>query len=225
MIKYQEGLKFEEMINQVIWGNCLEVLKNFPDESIDLMLTDPPYNAKNIGPQQKKYSVGPMQLPNKEYRKWCKDWFKEAKRVSKRLVFTPGIANICNYPQPDWVIAWHKPAAVSFNRFGGFNAWEPIFLYGKIPKGKHLKQDYILCNTENLRKGVESDHPCPKPIKLWEKLVDIFSNEKEIIGDCFMGSGTTALVAKMLGRKFISIEISEKYCKIADDRLRQEVLF
>ena len=214
-----EGLK-----NKIIQGDVLEVLRSWPDEFVDLMLTDPPYNTKNIGPQQKVYSVGQMQLPKNEYKRWCKAWFKEARRVSKRLVFTPGIANVCYYPQPDWIIAWHKPVAVSFNRFGGFNAWEPIMLYGKIPKGKHLKQDYILCNTENLRKGIESEHPCPKPINLWGKLAEIFSNEGEIIGDCFMGSGTTAYVARSLGRNFIGIEINGDYIKLAEKRLAQQTL-
>jgi len=212
-------------LNKIYCGDALSILKTWPDGFIDLMLTDPPYNAKNIGPNQKKYDIGQMQLPKEEYKKWCMMWFKEARRVSKRLVFTPGIGNICYYPQPDWVIAWHKPAAVSFNRFGGFNAWEPIMIYGKIPKGKHLKQDYILCNTENSRKGIESDHPCPKPVNLWGKLVDIFSNEGELVADCFLGSGTTAYVARSLGRKYLGIELSSAYCKLAEKRLAQKVLF
>lgn len=200
-------------------GDCLEVMKQFPDKSIDVLLADPPYNAKNIGPEQKVYSLGVMQLPAKDYARFCKSWFREANRVCKRLVFTPGIANVCNYPQPSWIACWHKPAAVSFNRFGGFNAWEPIMLYGKIPKGNRLPQDYLLCNTLNFSKGPEKDHPCPKPLKLIARLVEIFSLPGDIILDPFMGSGTTCVAAAELERHYIGIELNPDYIKLAEKRL------
>jgi len=207
-------------INKIICGDCLEVMKDFPDKSIDLILTDPPYNAENIGPNQRIYSKGKMRLPEKEYKKFCKDWFKEAQRISDRIVFTPGIANTHFYSQPFWQICWHKPAAVSFNRMGGYNAWEPIFIYGKPPKGKRIGQDYKLQNTLNLTPGICREHPCPKPLPLWEWLVDKFSNKNEIILDPFIGSGTTAVACKRLKRNFIGIEINPDYCKIAEERLR-----
>ena len=199
-------------------------MRGLEDKSIDLTLTDPPYNAKNIGPNHRVYEGQMMQLPAKEYQKFCKDWMKEVLRISKRVVFTPGIANICYYPQPDWILCWHKPAAVSFNRFGGFNAWEPICVYGKIPKGKRLGQDYLLFNTMNFGKGPERDHPCPKPLELMKFLVDKFSLEGELVFDPFLGSGTTVLAAKQLGRKYFGTDIIENYVKIAESRLRQEIL-
>lgn len=206
-------------INQIIQGDCLELLKTFPDKSVDLVLTDPPYNARNIGPNARVYEGTTMQIPLDEYKKFCDDWMTESLRVGKSVVMTPGISNICYYPQPDWIACWHKPAAVSFNRFGGFNAWEPIMLYGKIAKGKQLGQDYILCNTLNFKKGPEKEHPCSKPLQLISFLVDKFSNESDLILDPFLGSGTTAVAAKMLGRKYIGIELSEKYCEIARRRV------
>ena len=216
--------KKELPINQIICGDCLEVMKEMPDECVDLILTDPPYNAADIGPHHKKYSQGIMQLSIKTYRKFCQDWMREAKRLTNRIVFTPGISNMCFYPQPYWCLCWHKPAAVSFNRMGGFNAWEPIFIYGKIPKGKRLGQDFILFNTLNLKKGIESLHPCPKPQRLWNILIDKFSEENEIILDPFLGSGTTSRGCKDLKRNFIGIEINPEYCKIAEERLAQGVL-
>ncbi len=211
-------------VNEIIQGNCLEVMRGFPDNSVDLILTDPPYNAKNIGPNQRVYAEGIMKLPEKEYIKFCHDWFKEASRISKRIVFTPGIANICYYPQPYWILCWHKPVAVSFNRMGGYNAWEPICIYGKPPKGKRLGQDYILYNTLNFTKGVEAEHPCPKPPELMKFLVDKFSNEGETILDPFAGSGTSLVAAKFLKRNYIGIEIVPAYIKMAQKRLRQDLL-
>lgn len=209
----------------IIQGDCLEVMKGFADKQFDLVLTDPPYNAKNIGPNAREYNIGIMQLPTEEYAKWCDEWIKEVLRISKRAVFTPGIANVCYYPQPDWIACWHKPAAVSFNRFGGFNAWEPIMLYGKIPKGKRMPQDYILVNTLNFTKGPEKEHPCPKPNELMRILIDMFSLERDTILDPFMGSGTTLVAAKYLNRNATGIEISPEYCEIARNRLAQDKLF
>lgn len=215
---------YQDFINKVICGDCLSEMSKMGDNNINLLLTDPPYNAKDIGPNKRIYSIGRMQLLEKEYQKFCQDWIKEALRISERVVFTPGIANMCYYPQPNWALCWHKPAAVSFNRLGGFNAWEPIFVYGKIPKGKRMEQDYLLFNTLNFTKGPEKDHPCPKPLELIKFLVDKFSNENEIVLDPFLGSGTTMVAAKHLKRKGMGIEINPDYCKIANERLRQQIL-
>ena len=212
------------MKNKIIQGDCIEVMKEMSNKSIDLMITDPPYNAKDIGPNQRKYSLGEMCLPLPEYKKFCRNWFKEARRVSKRLLFTPGIANITYYPQPTWVLCWHKPAAVSYNRMGGYNAWEPVFFYGKMPKGKRVGQDYIKVNTFNSKKGPEADHPCPKPTELWGQLVEKFSKKGELVGDCFLGSGTTAVVTKKLNMNYLGIELNGDYIKIANERLRQNNL-
>lgn len=190
--------------------------------SVDLVLTDPPYNAKNIGPNHRKYSQGLMQLPAAEYIAFCKEWFRLASKLSDTIVFTPGIANTHNYPQPDWIIAWHKPAAVSFNRWGGYNAWEPIFGYGKAKQ--RIGQDYIKFNTLNSLKGLEKDHPCPKPVGLWEWLLEKFSKEGDTVLDPFIGSGTTAVVAQKRGRNFIGIDINNEYCGMSEQRLLQKAL-
>ena len=140
-------MKASDYTNKIILGDCLEVMKQMPDKCVDLVLTDPPYNTENIGPNARVYEGQRMKLPDEEYGKWMADWFREAQRIAKVVVFTPGIANTHFYPQPFWQLCWHKPATVSFNRMGGYNAWEPIFIYGKPAKGKRLGQDYILQNT------------------------------------------------------------------------------
>src|SRR3990167_496510 len=173
-------------------------MKKYRDKQFDLCLTDPPYNAENIGPNKRVYEEQKMKLPEEEYKKLCSDWFVEADRISKAIVFTPGISNICFYPQPYWVLCWHKPAACSFNRLGGYNAWEPVFIYGK-PK-KRLRQDYIKVNTLNFNKGPEREHPCPKTPDLWRYLLEHFSIKGDLVLDPFGGSGTTAVVCNETGR-------------------------
>lgn len=203
----------------IIQGSALTELKKLDSESVDLLLTDPPYNAKDIGPNKRKYSMGQMCLPLNEYIKFCGDWFNEAQRVAKTIIFTPGIANTHNYPQPKWQICWHKPAAVSFNRMGGFNAWEPIFIYGYTKKVR-CGQDYIKCNTLNFTKGVERDHPCPKPKNLWGWIIRTFTKEKDFVVDPFAGSGTTAVVCEEYKRRYLCIDINLDYIKMAEKRIQ-----
>jgi len=71
----------------------------------------------------------------------------------------------------------------------------------------------------------ESAHPTEKPRSIIQKYIQVSSNPNDLILDPFLGSGTTARACKDLGRNFIGFELSEKYCAIADGRLRQEVLF
>lgn len=79
--------------------------------------------------------------------------------------------------------------------------------------------------THYISKGLERpDHPCPKPESLMLELVELFTDPDETILDPFMGSGTTLVAAKRLGRKAIGIELEEKYCEIAARRLSQGAL-
>ena len=71
----------------------------------------------------------------------------------------------------------------------------------------------------------DTKHPTQKPVALFEYLIKTYTNEGDLVLDNVMGSGTTLVAAKMLGRKATGIEISEKYCKIAKNRLAQEMLF
>ena len=70
----------------------------------------------------------------------------------------------------------------------------------------------------------KNGHPCPKPIVQWKRLLNRCTIRGETTLDPFMGSGTTLVAAKQLGRKAIGIEIEEKYCEIAVKRLAQGVL-
>jgi DNA modification methylase len=210
---------FQDESCTIYHGDCREILTSLP--CADLVLTDPPYNCANIGPDELVYEGQRMKLPDDEYAEFCRDWFS-AVRSALTAVFTPGISNTHNYPQPKWQICWHKPAAVSFNRMGGFNAWEPIFIYGDTAHVR-LGQDYLLFNTMNFSAGPEADHPCPKALPLWQHLFGKFSKPEGLTIDPFMGSGTTLVAARMYGRRAIGVEICETYCEIAAKRLSQQV--
>ena len=201
-------------------GDCREILPQL--EPIDLVLTDPPYNAKDIGVKSKKYLSGSFRRSDGDYQLFCSEWFSLCRTLTDRVVFTPGTYHIWNYPPAFWVAAWHKPSAVSYNATGGFNIWEPILMYGRPPT--RLPKDLYTLVPRNLGRGPEREHPCPKPLELWAWLLANISAPGETVLDPFAGSGTTLVAAKHLGRQAIGVEIEESYCEIVAKRLAQEVL-
>ncbi len=198
-------------------GDCLEIMPTLG--KVDAVVTDPDYNAANMGPNKKQYLGGNPNLLEDEYNDFCEGWFLRAQQLTNKMAFTPGISNIWKYPPAGWVLCWHKPSAISFNRMGGFNAWEPILVYGKMCG--RFGQDYFRQDPLNFSKGPEKEHPCPKPLNLWTWLLKGVTKEKEVVLDPFMGSGTTGVGCANLGRKFIGIEIEPKYFDIACKRINQ----
>ncbi len=120
-------------------SDCRLVLPLIPDKSIDLVLTDPPYNVGL------NYSDGDE---NPNYMSWCENWLK---LMPRPLFFTPGMVNLSMWygiATPSWLMSWVKPNQCSPSGLGGFNTWEPILVYGKAKK--HIGQDQI----SNLKKFI-----------------------------------------------------------------------
>lgn len=196
-------------------GDCRDILPRL--QSVDAIITDPPYN---VG-----YEYGEDVDDNQtesDYQGWCHSWFWWCKRKSNRIAVSPGIANLGTWhkiEQPDWVLCWHKPAAMGRCRFG-FSNWEPVIAYGKPAKAKNDVFQATIKPDPSI-----DGHPCPKPLKWGQELVAMFSDEGDTVLDPFAGSGTVLVAAKYSGRKAIGIEINEEYAKIAAKRLEQGTLF
>lgn len=199
--------------NTIYNADCLDVMKLMPDKSVDLVLTDLPYGV-DYG-----YDI----YDDTEDNLWdlVENVMPDILRVSKCALITCGVVNIHKYPEPKWILNWTTPAGAGSGPWG-FTCWQPILAYGKDPYLTNRlgrRPDTIIHNSTN---ETHHDHVCPKPLEVWRKILSRGSvNEGDTVLDPFLGSGTTAVAAKYLKRKYIGIEISEKYCEIAESRLKQ----
>lgn len=185
-------------------GDCLEIMKELPDKSVDLVLTDPPYGigiANNPFRQKFEKEDWDNSTPRKDY-------FDEIFRISKEQIIWGG--NYFDLPQSQCFYVWDKVQPENFSSAMCEMAW-----VSKQSPAKIFKQRVV---------SIEKFHPTTKPLNLIGWCLNFFPEASTIL-DPFAGSGTTLRAAKDLGRKYIGIEISEKYCEIAAKRLGQEVLF
>lgn len=196
-------------------ADCREWLASVPEcFAVNAVITDPPYG---VGFQYASHDDS----GGADYGMLIREVFQQCRRIADLVLLTCGIRNMWLYPPADWVLCWAKPGSTRRSDLGGFNEWEPVFMYGK----KRIYNDYkYLPDCANHSKDFAKGHPCPKPLSLLKWLVESATEPDEIVLDPFMGSGTTLLAAKNLGRRGVGIEIEEKYCEIAAKRLSQEVL-
>ncbi len=195
-------------------GDCLEVMKQFGDKSFDLVLTDPPYG---VG-----YEYDSIDDTQENLKVLVDKAMPEILRVGERALITCGVANIGLYPKPRWILNWVSTAGAGSGPWG-FCCWQPILAYGKDPylQNRMGRRPDIFMSNERSEKNV---HSCPKPINLWTDVLKRGSvKDTDRILDPFMGSGTTLVAARKLGRKAVGIEISEKYCEIAVKRLNENL--
>lgn len=231
-------LKFpEDYINQVIQGDCLEVMRNIPDKSIDLVLTDPPYGI-NFKSSRQTYQ---KHIENDK----LDDWLLILPKILgefKRILTDNGCCCCCCGGGKTPVTAIFTLEAIKhFNliqtlvwrKFIGLGwryrpAYENIVILSKDKDNYSFYDKSKSCANviEGINQDipVEGEHPTQKPVKLMQKLIEIHSKQGDIVLDAFAGGGSTLQAAKELGRKFIGVEIEPKYCEIAKRRLAQDYL-
>jgi len=225
-------------LNHIYNEDSYKAIKNIPDKSIDLIVTDPPYQIENTkagGNSALSRSIQPMndELIDNDITKGIDmDILNEFIRIMKNI----NIYIFCNHKQiPEYldffvsrhkcnfdILIWHKSNAM------------PLF------NNKYLTdKEYCLyfrrnayCNPQNYEDASTiffdkiniSDkkhflHPTIKPLELVKKIIRNSSKENEIIFDAFIGSGTTAVACKELNRQYLGFEINKKWFDIAQDRL------
>lgn len=215
-----------------LWhGDCLEKMKDITSGSIDLVLTDPPYNISRDN------NFNTMGRSGIDFGEWDKgaDIFSYIKECSR--ILNKNGSFVCFN---DWK---NLGDIVKFSESVGFDTKDMLRLEKSNPMPRNRDRRYVTdyeCATwftkkcakwvfnrqdnkyqrpkfvHSIDKGL---HPTQKSLKLVEDLIRIHSNENQTIIDPFMGSGTTGLACKNLNRKFIGIEKDEKYFEIAIQRI------
>ena len=247
----------DKYINRIIRGDCLEIMKNIPDNSVDITFADPTFNLK------KKYNGYKDNKEFAPYLKWCKQWIEEMVRITK----TTGSIFVHNIPK--WLtyyadflneiayfkhwIAWDAPTApmgksLQPSHYGILyyvkdpkknKFYELRYPHKRCRKCSYLLKDYggkkatlhpfgplvsdVWTDIHRIKHNKYRDeHPCQLPIHLLERIILMTTDEGDIVLDPFIGTGTTAIAAKRLGRKFIGIDIDKKYVDITKNKLSQE---
>ena len=221
MKKIEELKTWEDGINQVICGDCIELIKKMPDKCVDLVLTDPPYGINyNNEKLNRKSSMKFEDIENDNKEIDYEKLIKELQRIGKRTIIFGAINFFKDLPHKGIWICWDKRTKEEADGALGSPfelAWcDKIGGYNKIYRIMHG-------GFVNADKG-KRFHPTQKPVRLFSKIITDFSKESDLIFDPFMGSWTTARACKDLNRNFIGCELSEKYCQIGEERLRQEIL-
>jgi len=204
-------------INQIICGDCLEIMRDWPDKCVPLVLTDPPYG---IGENNRK-NLSRMNLTQcKDYGDY--DWdrhklsdetVREMLRVSRNQIIFGGNYYGSVLGDTSCYIVWDKDngandfadcelAWTSFKKAVRKVKWR---WNGMLQEPGHPKEKRV--------------HPTQKPLGVALWIVERYSKPGEIILDPCCGSGPFCLAAKQLGRRYIGIDISEEYCRIARERL------
>ena len=189
-------------MNKIILGDCVEVMKNMPDKSVDLIITDPPYGMNfQSGHRKVKYDK------IKGDDKFPVEIFDEFFRLSRKGVYVfCRWDNIAELPKPKSIIAWVKNNwSMGDLEHEHGRQWEAICFYAMEEHAfiKRIPDVIREDRTGNLL------HPTEKPVNLIKKI--IMANEGRLIFDPFCGSGTTLVAAKQEGREYLGIEIDEKY--------------
>lgn len=203
-------------------GDCLETMKAMPDKSVDLLLTDIPYNGvnrKSSGLRNLDKGLAdeldiPLNILIPEFMRITKGsgyvfcgWEQISKIIS--IVRREGLSNrLC---------CWRKTNPSPMN---GQSIWLSGAEYCVYFKNKNATFNAHCKNVVwDFPCGRGKVHPTEKPIKLFKYLVNVSSNENDMVCDPFVGSGTTGVACKELGRNFIGIEIDPKYFEIAQRRI------
>lgn len=201
-------------------GDCLDILPTLG--KVDAVITDPPYGiGKRTGNESAKRQHKNVYTVFNDTREFVQTTVIPAVNLSlqiaSRVLLTPGSKNMWLYPEPDVLGGFYQPASMGMCSWGR-QTFQPILYYGKDPKAGKTIQHTCYQLTEP---PSDERHPCAKPIKAWTVVVDRGSLQGETVLDPFMGSGTTGVACMNLGRKFIGIEIEEKYFDIACQRIEE----
>ena len=225
-------------MESIITWDCLEVLKDIPDKSVDLVLTDPPYKFEWHGRWMAKHRDYLKKWMNKIWTNVETDIYTDnfIELLSSKLK-TPNMVFFCNKAQIPEILDKAKQYNLNFDILVLCKtAPTPLTNNQRLPDKEyaiHLhKQAEVKGNYHTKRtfrvapnyKDTSINHPTVKPLNVIEDIILNLTDEWDTVLDCYLWSGTTAVACKELKRNCIWIEINPEYVEIAKQRL-QEVDF
>jgi modification methylase len=239
-----------DFLNKIICGDCIDVMQQIPDSSINLVVTSPPYNLKNStgngmkngrggkwagAALQKGYTHHDDNMPHDEYVKWQRNCLEQMMRIltddgaifyNHKWRVQDGLLQdrqdiVSGFPVRQ-IIIWRRKGGINFNPGYFLPTYEVIYLIAK-KNFKLAPKANALGDVWEFTQEMNNSHPAPFPIALVDRIIS--STTSEIVLDPFMGSGTTAIVAKALQRQYVGIELSPEYCQLAENRLKQYLIF
>lgn len=221
-------------------GDCLELLKDIPDESVDLIITSPPYNIGKMHSNQLQFgSYAGNDMKEEDYQKWQIEVLNECFRILKEdgSMFYNHKVRIKNgkavHPL-EWIlktkfilkqeITWDMGKSANCDKIRFFPFSERIYWLVKDSKTKIYNQLNLsdVWRVVPTHKRKEIGHIAVMPIEIVKNIISSIPDiDHKIILDPFMGSGTTGVACKNLNRNFIGIEIDEQYYEIAKQRINE----
>lgn len=234
--------------SHLLKGDCIKTMRSIPDGSIDSIITDPPYNIglfmherntnlKKMRENQFAYAG----WDNMEYREWKRNmsrFLAQCARILKKrgslIIFMSVIkvADIIDLATKQGFYykttgVWHKtnpmPRNMNLHFVNSTECWI-YFIYrgtsGTFNNNGEVKHDFLessVCPASEKKFG---NHPTQKPLKILKELISCVSNPNDLVLDPFMGSGSTCVACAELGRRYIGIELDDKYYEIANKRIQ-----
>lgn len=227
-------------------ADCIELMKKLPAESIGVIVTSPPYNLKNSTGNGMKDGRGGKWanaalvngyedhddcMPHDDYVRWQRQCLTEMMRVLKpdgaifynhKWRVQDGILQdrsdiVKGFPVRQ-IIIWKRKGGINFNAGYFLPTYEVIYLIAK-PDFKLAPKANAQGDVWEIPQARDNEHPAPFPVELAQRC--IAATNGGVVLDPFMGSGTTALAAEILNREWIGAELSSKYCKMVENRLKR----
>jgi modification methylase len=230
----------------IIQGDCLEVMKKIPDNSIDLVVTSPPYNLKNSTGNGMKdgrggkwknaelvngYSHHDDCMPHEDYANWQRACLDEMLRIipdngaifyNHKWRVQDGLLqdrqDIVSGLPVRQIIIWKRKGGINFNAGYFLPTYEVIYMIAK-PNFKLRPKANAFGDVWEFKQEMNNPHPAPFPLALIDRIIS--STYATSVLDPFMGSGTTAIAALLNDRAYLGIELSPQYIQMSEKRIAE----
>ena len=221
-------------LNKIYNEDCIEGMKNISDNSIDLIVTDPPYLVKyKTGRRKDKSHKFTKEILNDDNEQLLKDYIKECHRIMKN---DTAMYMFCSSNKVDFfkqelekyftiknMIIWVKNSHTAGDLQSAFGRkYEIVFL---VNKGRSKFNGTRLTDVWEFKRvaGKGQLHQNQKPVEMIEQCIEKHSNENDVVFDGFMGSGTTAIACINTNRNYIGFELDEEYYETSTKRINNHV--